>query len=433
MARLVIETEGRRRIYEILEDQITVGSDRDSQVRLPALRTPNEHLLLIRRGDTYRVAALHPGTAVRVNGDDVTEHTLRHGDRIEIADSVLMFLDEDQLAASSPPSSPSPEPQPPPPSMAELANAAAGELGARPRARRSRERGQDPRRQRVRRRSPRDPRTLAMTSAFVCLAAAAVYYLIKTSPGRFSKSPESLLSLAEHQAQQGYIDRAIGTLQSALQMQPDSATRDAIERQLSNLQATLGRRADQGVLTNAATGFRNLEQFESAYLTRDPGHRPACRELVRKADTWLESYREICLKYEDEAKLVATVEAKRERYAPAARLTEPDTADDVMFLARSQVRVRGRRRYRDAVGVLDAFLARAPGDPRAAEVREMRADLVPEGESWLGRALRQVERMIAARQLRDARDQLDFLAEQALPEWMPQVDAVRTELERTAR
>ena len=68
MARLVIETEGRRRLYEILEDQITVGSDQDSQVRLPTAHANRQHLRLTRQGDAYRVVVLEPGQAVRING-----------------------------------------------------------------------------------------------------------------------------------------------------------------------------------------------------------------------------------------------------------------------------------------------------------------------------------------------------------------------------
>ena len=432
MARLVIETADRRKIYEILEDRVTVGSDAENEVRLPEGIGGRQCLLLTRDGDSYRIAALRSAATIRINGDDLTEQTLRHGDRIEVDGTVLLFLDESQEAAAQEEA----PPETPPLSTADLANAAAQQLGARPRTgarARTTPSASGRQRDRPRRRSGRDPRTLPMTSALVCLIAAAAYYLVKTSPGGFSRSPESLLSLAKHQAQQGHLDRALGTLESALQMTPSGATRTAIEQQIDTIQATLRRRLDQGTLSNAATGFRNLQQFESAYLERTPTHRPACREIVRKIDAWLASYSTVCRQYEDEAVMIADTQAMRTRYAPAARLTEPDTAEDVMFVARSKVRVRGKRRYREAVETLDAFLERAPGDAQAGEVRQMRDDLVPEGESWLARALRQVEKMIAAEMLDDARRQLDFLTEQALPEWGDQIEPIRAELDRAAR
>ncbi len=316
------------------------------------------------------------------------------------------------------------EPAPKPsPSLADIADAAARELAkpAPPPA------AKPPAAERKRRPTGNRARTLALTSGVVCLSVAVVFALMQMSSGGES-SPEALLARAQRQVTLGHWEQARDTLAAANGQRTDAAPQKRFDELSTKVDAVLVRQADRVTLDNAESALRTLRSFERIYLPPDESpRRSAARELIRNTDRWLERFRETCERHEDHRADVAEVIAMRERYAPAADLDQPDNADDVLFRADYLVHLK-RRRYREAVGTLTAWLDRSPGDPRAAEVRAREQELRDRGRAWASTRLRRVDQMLERSMWDDARAEIEFLSEHGLPEWEPLLARARNRL-----
>jgi len=424
MARLLID-DGARRVYEILDDEFTVGRGDDSGVRLRDDQIEAVHLRLSRRGLAFRVAAATPTAKFTINGEPGQKHTLCHGDRIEIGSSSLLF--ENDEPAERPPAGdtkrrlPAARRETEPAaakSFAELAEEVSGGLGV----------PLQPARKRARSKPAGLPPVLRVSAIVLASAIGVVVIAFIVKDSHFGESDAALLNLAQHQAEQGQLDRAIGTLDKALERATDESIRGNIETLSDTLRKRLERSSDATALANAATVLRGIEEFERVYLKKDPSQRGPARELVRKSRRWLADYAKLCGKYEDRAELVATVEGEIAKYQEVALLSEPDTAADALFAANYLVHLK-HRRYREAIARLDAFLANA-GDTDTSEVEELQAKLREEGQDWVEMILRRLRRMIQLGSLTDARSDLEFIEAEGLPEWSSKIAEVRQELER---
>lgn len=413
MASLWIRTGDRSVVYQILEDELTVGCDAANQVRVRAEGVGLCHLRLSRHDGGFRVET-EPGCGLRVNGTRTTSHALQNGDQIEVGEAILVFrtgdgLEREEVAASAPAGDIV---------IAPIRGVPMPRGGARAGAR-SRGSG--------RRRGM--PQWL-LFSNLMAVAAIGVFVLVRMlQSSAFGPDPQDLVTLAESQFRNGNVQAARATLDAARESGPDARTRERIDELRARIDTSVHKIADRGVLEPAGDGFTALQAFERAWLTKDPGHRGAARELVRRARSWIERFRDACNRYEEYRPMAASVAELVARYEAAARLDQPDDADDVVFLAETHVRLR-QRRYPAAIAVLEQWLATAAaGSPDAAAVRARLSALHAEGRAWVDDRVRAAERMVERGQTAPAIDELRAVVDQGgLPEWLDEARALLAKL-----
>jgi hypothetical protein len=392
--RLRITIGEKSRVYEVLDRDFTAGSAPDRDVKLAAPGVAGAHLRFAAEAGGLRVS-VEPGASMTVNHLPVDHWLLHHGDRVRVGECTLEYLDR---AA---------EAQPPRPAPA-LPSAAS------PRARLARAR-------------PRRPAASpALRSAIVVSAAAAVALLIRVlSDDAFGKSAGELVALAQSQFVEGTAERVLDTLAAA-----ESRDRDGtFATQIAQLRARVARlqreQADAPQITAALEKARALRSLAAAHAAGPS--RPAARLIVATADQWLAQFAEVCRRYEERRDTVAEIEELRAKHAPAARLEEPDNYEDVAFVVDHLTGMR-RRRYREAMAALDAFLASAQG--REAELAAARREeLLRGGEEWMREQVEILRRALAAGRDDAVESELRILIEQlAVDAWIPELRRFESEV-----
>ena len=69
----------------------TIGKDEDSDIKIEGMLVAKRHAVVIRGKDVYKLIKKGALSAVKVNGEKVVEHVLKHGDMIEVGDMTLAF------------------------------------------------------------------------------------------------------------------------------------------------------------------------------------------------------------------------------------------------------------------------------------------------------------------------------------------------------
>ena len=391
MARFKIIAGGQSRIYDILDDSLTAGSAAGNAIRIQQDGVAGVHVRVWRASDGVWIAAVD-AASVRVNGEPVTRHRLRHGDRIEFAAGcALEFVDPAEARADPKPARPAPARAPEPERRAAPASRSARLVVPSSRREALERRGQRERRQ-ARRRPEPGPRW-HLFSGLLLLSAAVVWIGVRVLSGSVGvKSAEDLFALAQSQLERGNPQLALQTAQGAAsRAEASEDLRRRIAAFVAKIEAMSRAAVDAPLLDLARQGLANQRTFEKNWLGATPPPRPASREFVRLADTWQTRYAEVCERHPDARPMIAEVAELRARYVAAAQLDQPDDAEDVLFLVRRTTRLQ-RPRWREAVAALDAFLARG-GDPAALErVRACRDEVVDKARAWFERTLDQLRR-----------------------------------------
>ncbi len=434
MARFKIFVDGEVSLYDILDDQCTVGRGRSNSIRVDAEGIADTLARVSCEGGRVFIAPI-AGVALRVDGEVVdTRCRLWHGSRVELgAAAALEFVDP---AARRPALQPAQGAQPVAPAIP-----AAPSSGATPReivvpsvASERRDRAQ--RRERVAGRQRPIDRPGArpawhLFSGLILLALTLVWISIRLATGAGGgQSAPDLLALAETQHARGNLQLALRTAETAAaRAEGDAALSAAIEAFATKTRAALQRASDIEDLDLARHAAENLRVFERAYLIAEPTHRAACRELVRLADRWLGRYRAVCERHDEGRAMVATVADLRARYAPAAALEEPENVEDVLFAALRATRLK-RPRYREALERLDEYLARRGPDADVARARAYRDEQERAGREWLDGQIRLLRREWERGRTDTVLTELRYLIDENVPTaWCAELEA----LDRTWR
>src|SRR3990172_757098 len=75
-----------------LEEETSLGRDETNKVRVADLLASRRHCLISRNGNQYEITDLDSMNGTIVNGIPVRKRILQHGDRIDIGDSIFLFL-----------------------------------------------------------------------------------------------------------------------------------------------------------------------------------------------------------------------------------------------------------------------------------------------------------------------------------------------------
>jgi pSer/pThr/pTyr-binding forkhead associated (FHA) protein len=78
--------------FTLTEDFTYIGRGRGNHISLQDPSTSRNHCVINKQQDVYVIKDLDSTNGIRVNGTPVREATLQHEDRIEVGDSVFIFL-----------------------------------------------------------------------------------------------------------------------------------------------------------------------------------------------------------------------------------------------------------------------------------------------------------------------------------------------------
>ena len=83
MPRLIVTPEsGGKTVYEMTDELITLGRAPDNIIQIEDQSVSGHHAQLFSSGEVYRLKDLNSTNGTRVNGQAITEVTLRIGDRL---------------------------------------------------------------------------------------------------------------------------------------------------------------------------------------------------------------------------------------------------------------------------------------------------------------------------------------------------------------
>lgn len=253
-----------------------------------------------------------------------------------------------------------------------------------------------------------------------------VFLIQRLRDSSWPHSPKHFVELAQAQFDNNKLERALETLAFALRDGSGDEHAQAVALDEKIRSRMLENAAAQQVLS-ANYEHDLLKSFVATYL--QSAERPAARECVRLCDVWLAKHREACSVHSLGKQLLQATEAMRESFVIPAALGAAESAADVLFAARSMLRFQWRD-YLGALARIDAFLA---GNADHAEVVAARKSMLEEGEKWLQKRLRRLDRMLERGDTGNAEMDLDQLERWvAIPEWQPRI-AERRALWTSAR
>src|SRR5262245_61734324 len=96
---LVLAGPLKGQTFELSDGELTLGREDSNSVCLKDPRVSRRHAIIESRGQPFTPVDLDSSNGTFVNGLPVTQHTLEHGDQIEIGGTLLLFaLHEEQEA-----------------------------------------------------------------------------------------------------------------------------------------------------------------------------------------------------------------------------------------------------------------------------------------------------------------------------------------------
>jgi hypothetical protein len=415
---------GERLLMPVRVGGFVVGSAADADVRVAWPGITPRHFRFVRTDGGVRIEPVQAGGTVAVNGEELFCKDLVAGDVIDVAGVRLRWL----------PAAPTPENTADAleavraefAAAAPKAKARAAAQGAVARTGRSRAAagGRAASERPARRARSRGVPTWVLALAFVAVAVLVALLVFQRLGGStWPRTPAHYVQLAREQFANHNAQQALSTLAFALRDATGETRAEALRLE-ADIKRILVEAAEMPKVVTARQERDLLLEYLGRYL-RDGAGRPAAREFVRQCDLWLQRHREVCTRIRDGQPLVREVEDQRARWLAVAALSEPDTAADVVFAARTRLRFQWRD-YRGAFARLDAFLAANPGD---ATVRAERETLLAEGGEWLRGKLRTVDMLLGRGDVDNAEKDLAELTRRAmLPEWEPLIAERRARL-----
>jgi transcriptional regulator with GAF, ATPase, and Fis domain len=89
-------------MFELLEDEFSIGRDESNSLCLTDELVSRRHCVIRRDGLQFRIRDLDSANWTPVNGQPVSDYMLAHGDQIEVGSSRFVFLLEDSNLSSPP-------------------------------------------------------------------------------------------------------------------------------------------------------------------------------------------------------------------------------------------------------------------------------------------------------------------------------------------
>ena len=377
--RITVAAGDQERVYQILQDVLTVGAGQDADIRVRRAGFQPVQLRLEHRDG--RLFAIAPSMEHPFEKDGVPcfELELDDGDTIRVGD--VSFTYRVAVEKRSP-------------------------------TERSKTRSQLPggARHKKATRRRRMPRWLVVSNIVVVAMAGFALLYQEFSGAGFSRTSSDLLRLAQQQWERGRAEVALNTLESARSTATDDQARGAVAELDRRIRVEIEARWHGVRLRNAETDLRSMRNVEERYLIPNPEFRPAARELLRLVRQWYALFGEHVVSVPGMGPVEEKVQALRRRYEGVAAMHEGDTVEDVLFAARWRIRIRPRR-VLEALDMLEQWLNENGEDPA---VRQVLDECLEEGRSMARRRLELVGQLLRRKMMRDARSTLEEVEELAV-------------------
>ncbi len=78
-------------IHQLKSDTTTVGRSGTNDIRIDDPNVSGEHLRIKHENGEFTLIDLGSTNGTRVNGRQLHQHVLRHNDRVQIGDTILLF------------------------------------------------------------------------------------------------------------------------------------------------------------------------------------------------------------------------------------------------------------------------------------------------------------------------------------------------------
>ena len=122
-----------------------------------------------------------------------------------------------------------------------------------------------------------------------------------------------------------------------------------------------------------------------------------------------------------------------DRFAPEAKIEQPDVAADVLFAVERRLSLP-RPLYRDAVTMVDDYLRAHPGDTGTKELKASKDAVVKAARAEFDRHETEARRLLAARRFAEAKKALDEMRNAIVVEaWGQLADAVDRDIQRAEK
>ena len=105
MPKLVIEEGGQQSVFELFEDEATIGRGAANAIQVADARASKQHAVVRRVAGRVKLVDLESKNGTRVNGEFRNQRWLESGDVISIGDLQLTFDGSDAAAAVAAPAS----------------------------------------------------------------------------------------------------------------------------------------------------------------------------------------------------------------------------------------------------------------------------------------------------------------------------------------
>ena len=88
--------------YPLEGKEVTIGRKPGNTIQIDNLAVSGRHARVVRVGSKLVLEDLNSTNGTYVNGERITKHVLRHGDRITVGKHTLIFVEEQQAAQAAP-------------------------------------------------------------------------------------------------------------------------------------------------------------------------------------------------------------------------------------------------------------------------------------------------------------------------------------------
>src|SRR5262245_55597039 len=92
----VLQGRDKGKRFDLRDQPLTLGRDHNNAVQLTDSELSRRHAEIHRDDQGYRLVDLGSSNGSFVNAEQITEHRLINGDRIQLGRSLLLFTDADE-------------------------------------------------------------------------------------------------------------------------------------------------------------------------------------------------------------------------------------------------------------------------------------------------------------------------------------------------
>jgi len=105
-AHLIVQAGNDVRIVDLGPDPATVGREKENTIQIHDPHSSRFHCRVESHRSRFRLVDLGSQNGTRLNGKNVTKRNLRHGDRIEVGETIIYYKESRESASKKPPRRP---------------------------------------------------------------------------------------------------------------------------------------------------------------------------------------------------------------------------------------------------------------------------------------------------------------------------------------